>query len=72
MKAGANYSDIAKIRKNAAAGHSAEDIANGLSLPLACVESYMPAKPVEEDKPKRKRRTKEEIAADEAAAEAEE
>jgi hypothetical protein len=62
MKLGANYSDKNRIARGAAAGMSAEDISASLNIVVTCVESYMP---VAEEKPKRKRRTKEEMAADE-------
>ena len=68
MKAGANFTDISRIRAYAAEGNTAEDISQAIQVELACVESYMPqdAKQEEEEKPKRKRRTKEEMAADAA------
>ena len=62
MKKGANFKDQNDIARWAEAGKSAEEISEIMSIELSCVESFMP------DKPKRKRRTKAEIEADEAAA----
>jgi hypothetical protein len=41
MKSGANQQDINTIKEFAAAGKTAEEIANFLDLPLSCVESFM-------------------------------
>jgi hypothetical protein len=65
-KLGANFTDVRLIKKHAAAGNSAEDISAELRIVLSCVESYMPKA---EEKPKRKRRSKEEMEADALAAE---
>jgi hypothetical protein len=60
MKLGANYSDVNRIRALAAQGYSADEISQATRIAVPCVESYIP----QDDKPKRKRRSKEEISAD--------
>ena len=49
-KAGANTTDQNHIRRMAAEGANAKEIADVLRLPVECVESFMPEQP----KPKRK------------------
>jgi hypothetical protein len=65
-KEGANYTDQNRIKALAEGGSSAEEISDILRIHQPVVENFMP------DKPKRKRRTKEEIAADEASEQTEE
>lgn len=62
---GVNYSHQRKIKKLAEAGATAEEISVSLRVDVDIIENFMPET---EEKPKRKRRTKEEMAADEAKA----
>lgn len=64
---GANYSEIARIKKMTEAGVSPEEISDILRVEVDCVRSFAGLT----TKPKRSRRTKAEMEAAEAATETE-